>query len=272
MSEYSDNIRKLIIKQLEVDSADQNFTLNNTLRLLGKWRSTLLQNTLIQNHGTTVLQGPMKGLEFLRHSSEGCHVPKLLGTYEQPLHHHITEAINHSYDNLLNIGCAEGYYAVGLARLMTKTVSYAYDIDANARESCRALAIKNGVEDRLIIGELFTPDDFAKFEVTRTLVFCDIEGSERELLNPVTAPALKTMDIIVESHECLVKGVTEELISRFSSTHSITKVSDDGSRSLDYMPDWYKNLAHLDQLIGLWEWRSGPTPWLVMKAKGGAEA
>jgi hypothetical protein len=27
------------------------------------------------------------------------------------------------------------------------------------------------------------------------------------------------------------------------------------------------SLAHLDQLLATWEWRSGPTPWLVMKAK-----
>lgn len=30
---------------------------------------------------------------------------------------------------------------------------------------------------------------------------------------------------------------------------------------------WFNNLAHLDQLLATWEWRSGPTPWLVMKTK-----
>jgi hypothetical protein len=32
------------------------------------------------------------------------------------------------------------------------------------------------------------------------LVLCDIEGAERELLNPVVSPALAGMDLIVESH------------------------------------------------------------------------
>jgi len=32
------------------------------------------------------------------------------------------------------------------------------------------------------------------------------------------------------------------------------------------------NLAHLDQLLAVWEWRSGPTPWLVMKAHKGQSA
>ena len=31
-------------------------------------------------------------------------------------------------------------------------------------------------------------------------------------------------------------------------------------------PAWFNNLAHLDQLLATWEWRSGATPWLVMKA------
>jgi hypothetical protein len=75
------------------------------------------------------------------------------------------------------------------------------------------------------------------------------------------------MDLIVESHECLLPGITQQLIHRFSPTHHITLVQDNGQRQLPYAPDWFHNLAHLDQLLAVWEWRSGPTPWLVMKAK-----
>ena len=39
--------------------------LNNAFRLLSKWRSVLIQNTVLQQHGTTVWQGPLKGLHFL---------------------------------------------------------------------------------------------------------------------------------------------------------------------------------------------------------------
>ena len=54
------------------------------------------------------------------------------------------------------------------------------------------------------------------------LVLCDIEGAEQELLNPELAPALKVMDIIVESHECLIPGITQVLVDRFKETHQIT--------------------------------------------------
>jgi hypothetical protein len=60
--------------------------MNNALRLLAKYRSTLLQNTLVQQHGTRVMSGPFAGMDFVAQSAEGCHIPKLLGCYEEKLH------------------------------------------------------------------------------------------------------------------------------------------------------------------------------------------
>ena len=96
---------------------------------------------------------------------------------------------------------------------------------------------------------------------------CDIEGAELELLDPLKSPALRKMDLIVESHECLRAGITAELIERFDSTHHVSLVGDDGQRTLEEVPEWFMNLAHLDQLLATWEWRSGPTPWLVMTCR-----
>lgn len=241
--------------------------LNNALRLLAKWRSVLLQNTVLAQTGTVVWQGPLKGMDFLRQSAEGCHVAKLLGCYEQPLQPHIEAAIQAAYPVVLNIGCAEGYYAVGMARRMADTKVMAYDLDPNARQVCAALAATNGVADRVQVGELFRPTDFAAWAGRKVLVLCDIEGAEKDLLDPVAAPALAGMDLIVESHEALLRGITQTLIDRFAPTHEITVVHDDGQRQLDAAPPWFASLAHLDQLLAAWEWRSGPTPWLVMRAR-----
>lgn len=260
-------IRDQLQAQLASQPVADIAQLNSALRLLSKWRSALIQNTLLQQQGTSVLQGPLQGLDFLPQSAEGCHIAKLLGCYEQPLQPHIETAITGSYDVILNIGCAEGYYAVGMARRMPSTKVMAFDLDPNARRVCLELAQKNGVAERISIGELFTPTDFAQWTAGKVLVFCDIEGNERELLDPAKAPALAHMDLIVESHECLVPGITQLLLDRFGATHDITVVEDDGQRALAKMPKWFGNLAHLDQLLAVWEWRSGPTPWLVMRAK-----
>jgi hypothetical protein len=258
---------QLLLGQATQGNAAEQAQLNNALRLLSKWRSVLIQNTLLQQQGTLVMQGPLHGLDFLPQSAEGCHIAKLLGCYEQPLQPFIEAAIAENYPTILNIGCAEGYYAVGMARRMPATRVLAHDLNPKAQEVCTALAHKNGVSDRISIGGLFTPEDFAAYAGQNVLLMCDIEGAERELLNPESAPALKGMDIIVESHECLISGITQLLIDRFKATHDITLVQDDGQRQLVTPPAWFLNLAHLDQLLATWEWRSGPTPWLVMKPK-----
>ncbi|MBI4754100.1 MAG: hypothetical protein HY778_01460 [Betaproteobacteria bacterium] len=260
----NDNVRSQLLGALSggADAAD----LNQALRLLAKWRTVLIRNRLLKLHGTTVLDGPLKGLDFLPESAEGCHIPKLLGCYEQPLLPHIEEAVAAGYDAVLNIGCAEGYYAVGMARRMPRTRVLAFDLNPRAQQACTALAAKNGVADRVTVGGLFSPADFARFAGHKALVLCDIEGAERDLLDPAAAPALAGLDLIVESHEGMMRGLTATLVERFAATHHITRIDDDGQRRLE-APAWFKELAHLDQLLAVWEWRSGPTPWLVMKAR-----
>ncbi len=262
-------IREQLLAQLANSQSAEMEGLNNALRLLSKWRSVLIQNTLLQQQGTVVGSGPLQGLDFLPQSAEGCHIAKLLGCYEQPLQPFIQQAMDARYSLILNIGCAEGYYAVGMARRMPATRVLAFDTNANAQNVCRELAVKNGVADRITIGALFRPQDFAAFAGQNALVFCDIEGAERDLLDPAKSPALTSMDLIVESHECLVPGVTKTLVDRFAASHVITMVEDNGQRQLSGAPAWFNGLAHLDQLLAVWEWRSGPTPWLVMKAKSG---
>ena len=260
-------IREQLVAQLGVQQQDEAGQLNNALRLLAKWRSVLVQNTLIQQQGTVVLQGPLKGLEFIQQSAEGCHIAKLLGCYEQPLQPHIESAISQNYSTILNIGCAEGYYAVGMARRMPATRVMAFDVNEQAQRTCRELAMLNKCSERVQVGALFEPRDFAAYSGQRVLVFCDIEGAERGLLDPAATPALAGMDLIVESHECLVPGITRTLLDRFQATHVISVVEDDGQRQLQDMPLWFRNMAHLDQLCAVWEWRAGPTPWLIMKSR-----
>lgn len=244
---------------------DNNVTLNNTLRLLAKWRSVIIQNTMIANHGTVIHGGPFIGMQFLHKSAEGCHVAKLLGCYEQPLHKYFTAAALGRYDRVINIGCAEGYYAVGIARLSESVMVDAYDTDEVARESCTSLARNNNVSDRVNVYGAFSAKSFADYTGQKCLVLCDVEGAEKELLDINACPEMRKLDFIIESHECLVPGITDELISRFSHTHRITKILDIGSRRVVNPPEWFVNLSHLDQLLATWEWRSGPTPWLVLE-------
>lgn len=243
-------------------------SLHAALRLLAKWRSTLIQNSLPHYAGSahTVLSGPFEGMLLPSSAAEGCYVPKILGCYEQPLHPFIEEAVATDYTTVLNIGSAEGYYAIGLARRMSGCTVVACDSNPAAATACQAMAQANAVASRIDVRGLFQPHDFEAYSNGRTLVVCDIEGAERELLDPALASGLRHMDIIVEAHDCYIPDLSTLLLNRFEESHAVEMIHDTGARTLPQWP-WFTQLHHLDQLIAMWEWRSGATPWLVMKAK-----
>ena len=241
--------------------------MNNILRLMCKWRAHSLAETYFAREGHTIHAGPFKGMTYVTAASEGALIPRLLGTYECELHPSLEAFAKDGLDCVIDVGCAEGYYAVGLARQMPGITVYAHDIEERARTSCAELAAKNGVADRVIIGGEFQPEDFQRFAGQRALVMVDTEGAELDILQPDRGPALAQMRIIVETHDVLRAGALVAMKARFAATHDIVQV-EMGAKVFE-MPWWLSQLGHLDQLLATWEWRSGPTPWLVMTPKGG---
>ena len=239
--------------------------LEGILRLMGKWRHQMMSNSIIARDGPVVQAGPFAGMRLGQHSAEGCHAPKLLGCYEQALHPHFERFITVGFDAVLNIGCAEGYYAIGLARRMPGTEIFAHDLNEGAQRACRALAEANDVAERITIGGLVRGEDFARFADRNTLVLVDIEGGEEALLDPVAFPALRQLTLIVECHEERRRGMTDLIATRFAPTHQVTRLEQPFSQP--ELPAWMKDLGHLDQLLAIWEWRMAPTPWLIMEPR-----
>jgi hypothetical protein len=238
--------------------------LNVLLRLAARWRSGAIAKTYISHHGARIWSGPFAGMEFVEASTEGPLIPKLLGTYESELHPHFV-ALSGAVDQVIDVGCAEGYYAVGLARLMPDVTVHAYDINEKARAACADLAARNGVGERVRVGAEFKPDGFEAFAGQRVLVLVDTEGAEVDILQPALSPALAGMHVIVETHDLYRAGAMATMLDRFSPTHDILRV-DQQPKTVD-MPDWLQPFPHLDQLLAVWEWRAQPTPWLVMTPK-----
>ena len=235
------------------------------LRLLAKWRSELIGNTLARRSGTKVLTGPFAGMDYGTRASEGARAARLLGCYEASLAPVIEEIVTQAPALIMDIGCAEGYYAVGLARRLPHSRIMARDESERARGYCTALAARNGVAGRVEVGGLITHADFAVAQTTDTVVICDIEGAEMALLDPVAAPSLCHARILVECHDCMTPGVSATLTARFAATHHVRRI--DRALEPNALPAWMDDLSDLDRLLALWEWRSGPTPWLWMHPK-----
>lgn len=235
------------------------------LRVLTVWRSRVIAHTVRTRGGGKVLSGPFEGMAYLDTATEGALAPRLLGSYEDELHPHLRAFAAEGIDCVIDVGCAEGYYAVGLARLMPQAEVFAHDVSIPAQEACRAMAALNGVEARVHVCGAFQPADFEAFAGRKALVIMDVEGAETELLRPDLAPALAGMRLIVETHDVYAPGALETVRARFEATHDIVRV-DPGPKTIA-LPDYLRGLSHLDQLLAVWEFRSAPTPWLVMTPK-----
>lgn len=266
-SEYQRSVRRRVLEILAEDGPDVGDQLHRALRLLARYRSSLVANTLFAGGGDRVRSGPFAGLAVPRQSAEGCLAPKLLGTYERELHPVIEQVARGGYRTIVNIGSAEGYYAVGLALRLSEATIHAYDIDENARRMTRELAERHGVGDRIRVGGAFTHADFADLDPESSFVFCDIEGAEIDLLNPAEAPSLARLDMLVELHNLPEIPTYQRFIERFRGSHRI-EVIGPGDRDIREFPE-LRGLEHLDQLLAFWEWRRGPTPWLLMTAQRG---
>lgn len=209
--------------------------------------------------------GPFAGMRCLEVSASSVILPRLIGSYEAELHDTIHEFVRRGYQRVVNIGCGEGYYAVGLARLLTAASVFALDSDPAARGLCQSLAELNGVANRVTVMGKCTTAELATLAPPGTLIFCDCEGAELELLDPVAVPNLSRCDILVEMHDFLRSETSSTLVNRFRSTHA-TRVIRESSRDFHAYPV-LESFNEYDRLLALCELRPGPTPWGLFLAK-----
>lgn len=237
--------------------------LDEALRLLCKYRSERLAAELCAGGRPVVRAGPFAGMVYTDESAEGSYLPKLLGSYEAELQPLIASLAGRGYERVLNPGCAEGYYAVGLARLLGVEVN-AFDVDERARALCAELARRNGVDGLVAVHGALTAEAIAAHAGRRVLVVCDIEGAETELLDPEAAPALRGFDLLVEVHESFAPGVGSLLRDRFAGSHRIEHVPFGTAARAPC--EELRSHEHLDQLLALWEWRLADEGWLWLEA------
>jgi hypothetical protein len=180
--------------------------------------------------------GPFKGMKYIAEAHCSRLMPKIVGCYESAMTPWILDIPSRKYDVIVDIGCAEGYYAVGFAYQHYANTIYAFDIDDQALNSAKRLAALNHVETRICFAGLCDEGMITTLcDNRKALIFCDIEGGEDALLDPANIPILRNVDLIVESHDFIVPGMINTLINRFQGTHQVEIVGD-GRVILDDFP------------------------------------
>ena len=217
-----------------------------------------------------VLDGPFKGLIYGDFSTCSPLLPKILGVYEAELHPWIFDAIRTGYDCVINVGSAEGYYAVGFAFAIPGIEVFAYDIAEITDTMVPRLAALNDLQSRVHKRGHCSPAELEAIAArhVRPLVFVDIEGFEDALLDIRQAPALTHADIIVETHDVFNPGVTRRLIDRLWATHRFEIIA--GGEDADrVIPDIVRERIS-DPVVArtfVAESRGMPELWLRFKSR-----
>lgn len=271
MSEVRRRFRNRILEILNRSETPSVFECEVILYQAAKLRDLLLTNSLKQQGSNTIQGGPFRGMRYHDFSDEGTHLPKLVGTYEHQLHDTIEESVSQGYQIIVNIGAADGYYGIGMALRCPGSRILLYETHEERQAQCRRLAEMNNVTDRVEIHGTFAREELDRLDVQgRGLILCDIEGAERDLLDPDKSRSLRHFDMIVECHDLLADPgavpISELLRKRFDRTHIARLISQDRFPGSP-VPVWAQRLSQLDQLMCLWEERAGPTPWLKLTAK-----
>ncbi|HEV3439983.1 MAG TPA: hypothetical protein VG122_21630, partial [Gemmata sp.] len=182
---------------------------------------------VVSRSGLQVMTGPFQGMKYVREAHGSCLPPKLLGCYERELHPVFEAYRAEPLDLVIDIGAAEGYYAVGVVYAGIAQKSIAYEAVPEGANLLREVARRNGVENRVSVKGFCRPEDLQAELVAavpgRTLVIVDAEGAEDVLLDPAHVPAITNASVLVELHDFIVPGVTDRIRERFSATHTITR-------------------------------------------------
>ena len=220
----------------------------------------------------TVLNGPFKGLNYPSlETTRNVLWPKLLGSYALELAPTIEAWKDCNFDTIIDVGCAEGYFAVGLALRWKCANVYAYDTNPAARDLCRKMTLANCLEDRISVRECFKSEQFAYLTTDKNILFfCDVDGAECEVVSDfLQIKAVKSAFLIIETHDFEGIDRTQKVLDILQPTH-VTKVIqgiDDYRRPLVYEFKELKGLSFDIKKSLLAEHRPHSQNWIIAEPK-----
>lgn len=219
-----------------------------------------------------VLRGPFAGMLYPRSLvARGLFPgPYVAGSFECELDPVIEEIIAAEPEVLVNVGSAQGYYAVGLGRAVWEMAVIAYESDPAMRAAARRIALLNEVEPRIDARGLCTVGELAglepRLEGRSICVLMDCEGAEAELVDIDAVPWLARASLLIELH-----GGTRALLERrLAGSHELRIVRGEPRWASRFPELWWVNgLRQIDRELVIAEYRQGIQEWLWAVPKGG---
>ncbi len=236
----------------------------------------VLMRRLMHVTSGIVQHGPLAGFNIGNNATwRACdNAPKLIGFYEKE----VCELLAHlsaSRDTFVDLGGADGYYAVGMVERQIYRESHCYELSDESRANIAAIAAENHVADRVQLYGAATPH-FARelaargVDFRRATVLVDIEGAEFDVLTEECLNDLRDAHVIVEIHDFMRphdgKQRCAELLERAGRifhVHSFTT----GARDPSSIPMLRSGWTDTERWLLCSESRATCMTWLHLEPK-----
>jgi hypothetical protein len=224
---------------------------------------------------TTIPYGLFKGIQIADFQDLQAGIAqKFLGIYEFEIAPYFTKLLENSkYDFFVDIGAAEGLYAIVFDRAIKKSghpaTIYAYEMEYCTRAMLRKRLSDNGVTNAEILDK-FSVETIDEIDPEkRGFILSDCEGFETELFTHANHSKFANCDMIIETHDNFSENATQKVIDVLSKTHDVVRVDQQPlSDALKLVTDdWFNSLSEKKRLDLLEGSRHPETRWVIATKK-----
>ena len=221
--------------------------------------------------GDQVAFGLFKGMKLSNNVWWGRHdiLAKYLGEYEPHIIKKLENLSKH-YKHFIDIGAADGYYAVGLLYSKLYSSVTCFEISSKGRDNIAENADLNNCLDKIVInGEANIETLKKEIEVIKSCVLlCDIEGTEFDLFSKELLSTVSQCTVIIELHDEFVfgdKGRRKRLIKDAEEYFNISFIKRYNPKvnEFDELSHWNDDLRQL----AFSEGRPCRMDWLLLTPK-----
>lgn len=170
-----------------------------------------------------VCSGHFQSMFFHDQDVFGSAIAKILGTYEKELIPTLEKIKDTNPALILNIGGAEGFYAVGCTTKWPGSRAIVYEALSEGRRLIELNSRMNGVSDLVEIRGICDQIELKSLLLQQPadVMIMDVEGAELALLSNEVVEALEHSILLIESHDFCQPDCINILLSKFKSSHDI---------------------------------------------------
>jgi hypothetical protein len=202
--------------------------------------------------GRVVQYGAFQGMRLSQISGWGRAdlASMLLGMYEMEVVQYLANLPNRARENFVNIGAAEGYFAIGMLHAELSMRTICFEMSETSREAIRDCSSLNrvdqnltlfGLADENFLDQLEQVDDF---EYHNSVFLFDVEGAELQILTDEGFRRMARANIVIETHATMVSEQGqmdfEKLCAKY---HHVSEIRTEGRNPGEFseLKSWKDN-------------------------------